>query len=149
MCVLLNAKVLWGVWENGALAPVDHTILVDHTIFVVVVTQTDITGPTVVHNHCVIKLVGWAFCVTMTYSQFINLLLVLKGDCDVELCQIPPLSLSNYILYSPSVVNFSLCHNIISMHYHDYSCSHMVQITDFLEYLHEYCKEKSETCTKF
>ena len=26
---------------------------------------------------------------------------------------------------------------------------HIVQIRDFLELLHEYCKEKSETCTKF
>ena len=26
--------------------------------------------------------------------------------------------------------------------------SHIVQKTDFLEFLHEYCKEKSETCTK-
>ena len=30
-----------------------------------------------------------------------------------------------------------------------YSSSHKAQITDFLEFLHEYCKEKSETCTKF
>ena len=30
-----------------------------------------------------------------------------------------------------------------------YSSSHIAQITDFLEFLHEYCKEKSETCTKF
>ena len=30
-----------------------------------------------------------------------------------------------------------------------YSSSHIVQIMDFLEFLHEYCKEKSETCTKF
>ena len=29
------------------------------------------------------------------------------------------------------------------------SSSHIVQIRDFLELLHEYCKEKSETCTKF
>ena len=30
-----------------------------------------------------------------------------------------------------------------------YSSSHIVQIMDFLEFLHEYCKEKSETCTQF
>ena len=30
-----------------------------------------------------------------------------------------------------------------------YSSSHIVQITDFLEFLHEYGKENSETCTKF
>ena len=30
-----------------------------------------------------------------------------------------------------------------------YSSSHIAQITDFLEFLHEYCEEKSETCTKF
>ena len=30
-----------------------------------------------------------------------------------------------------------------------YSLSHIVQITDFLEFFHERCKEKSETCTKF
>ena len=30
----------------------------------------------------------------------------------------------------------------------NYSSSHIVQITYFLEFLHEYCKEKSETCTK-
>ena len=30
-----------------------------------------------------------------------------------------------------------------------YSSSHIVQITDFLEFLHEYSQEKSETCTKF
>ena len=29
------------------------------------------------------------------------------------------------------------------------SSPHIVQIRDFLEFLHEYCKEKSETCTKF
>ena len=29
------------------------------------------------------------------------------------------------------------------------SSSHIVQIMDFLEFLREYCKEKSETCTKF
>ena len=33
--------------------------------------------------------------------------------------------------------------------YHNYSSSHIVQIMDFLEFLHEYCKENSETCTKF
>ena len=32
---------------------------------------------------------------------------------------------------------------------HIYSSSLIVQITDFLEFLHEYCNEKSETCTKF
>ena len=31
----------------------------------------------------------------------------------------------------------------------DYSSFHIVQITDFLEFFHEYCKEKSDTCTKF
>ena len=31
----------------------------------------------------------------------------------------------------------------------NYSPSHIVQIMDFLEYLLEYFKEKSETCTKF
>ena len=31
----------------------------------------------------------------------------------------------------------------------NYSSSHIAQITDFLEFLHEYCKEKPETCTKF
>ena len=31
-----------------------------------------------------------------------------------------------------------------------YSPSHIVQITDiFFEFLHEYCKEKSETLTEF
>ena len=30
----------------------------------------------------------------------------------------------------------------------DYSPSHIVQITDFREFLHEYCKGKSETFTK-
>ena len=30
-----------------------------------------------------------------------------------------------------------------------YSSSHVAQITDFLEFLCEYYKEKSETCTKF
>ena len=30
-----------------------------------------------------------------------------------------------------------------------YSSSHIAQITDFLEFLHEYCKEKSETYTKY
>ena len=30
-----------------------------------------------------------------------------------------------------------------------YSLFHIVQITDFLDFLNEYCKEKSETFTKF
>ena len=30
-----------------------------------------------------------------------------------------------------------------------YSSSHIADITDFGEFLNEYCKEKSETCTKF
>ena len=30
-----------------------------------------------------------------------------------------------------------------------YSSSHIIQITDFVEFLHEYCKEKSKTCAKF
>ena len=32
---------------------------------------------------------------------------------------------------------------------HTYSPFHTVQITDLLEFLHEYCKEKSETFTEF
>ena len=32
---------------------------------------------------------------------------------------------------------------------YNYSPSHLVQITDFLEFLFEYCKEKSETFSKF
>ena len=30
-----------------------------------------------------------------------------------------------------------------------YSLSHIVQITNFLDFLHEYCEEKSETFTEF
>ena len=30
-----------------------------------------------------------------------------------------------------------------------YSLSHIVQIMDFLDFLHEYCEEKSETFTEF
>ena len=29
-----------------------------------------------------------------------------------------------------------------------YSLSHLVQITDFLDFLHEYCEEKYETFTE-
>ena len=31
----------------------------------------------------------------------------------------------------------------------EHSSSRIAQITEFLEFLHEYCKENSETCTKF
>ena len=31
----------------------------------------------------------------------------------------------------------------------NYSLSHLVQITDFLDFLHEYCEEKSVTFTEF
>ena len=31
----------------------------------------------------------------------------------------------------------------------NYSLSHIVQITDFWDFLHEYCKENSETFTEF
>ena len=31
----------------------------------------------------------------------------------------------------------------------NYSSSHIVQIKEFLEFLHGYSQEKSETCTKF
>ena len=30
-----------------------------------------------------------------------------------------------------------------------YSSSHIVQITDFVDFLHEYCEEKSEIFTEF
>ena len=33
--------------------------------------------------------------------------------------------------------------------YKSYFHSHIVQITDFLDFLHEYCEEKSETFTEF
>ena len=39
--------------------------------------------------------------------------------------------------------------NMIYSQYLYYSSSRIVQVMDFLEFLHEYCKEKSDTCKKF
>ena len=41
----------------------------------------------------------------------------------------------------------SFCYLVVFLY--NYSSSHTAQIMDFGEFLHEYCKEKSETCTKF
>ena len=45
--------------------------------------------------------------------------------------------------YFFTVIFNDICHT------DTYYSSHIVQIMDFLEFLHEYCKEKSETSTKF
>ena len=39
--------------------------------------------------------------------------------------------------------------NVVTSSKMHYSPFHIVQIMDFLEFLHEYCKEKSETCIEF
>ena len=53
----------------------------------------------------------------------------------------------SHVYFDPTAKHFwtSKCNTDVK----DYSSSHIVQITDFLEYLHEYCMEKSETCAKF
>ena len=50
------------------------------------------------------------------------------------------------------IVLAAFCYNIIQASFlsiFDYSPSHIVQITDFLEFLHEYCKENLKRVRNF